>query len=225
MRPKRQTLPPKNSSFNPRTHAGCDATLHQAASLSTEFQSTHPRGVRRTECDISSRRRRFNPRTHAGCDPNNNNQNEKSKVSIHAPTRGATGEWLCQRRGTAVSIHAPTRGATFINNRTLTTLLGFNPRTHAGCDLRRLAVMAKVSAFQSTHPRGVRRSVSVNCLCKSCFNPRTHAGCDVKPLAAVGRVDVSIHAPTRGATSPPYRKRARTRCFNPRTHAGCDTQI
>ena len=54
--------------FNPRTHEGCDA-LHQqdATSLSS-----------------------FNPRTHEGCDPIKTTRCVGFKVSIHAPTRGAT---------------------------------------------------------------------------------------------------------------------------------------
>ena len=78
----------------------------------------------------------FNPRTHTGCDilfpvadiivgP----------VSIHAPTRGATGSCRKSRFRRAVSIHAPTRGATVqlgYNNKWNDWC--FNPRTHTGCD-------------------------------------------------------------------------------------------
>jgi len=35
---------------------------------------------------------------------------------------------------TGVSIHAPTRGATENDNDMLVQFVGFNPRTHAGCD-------------------------------------------------------------------------------------------
>ena len=36
------------------------------------------------------------------------------KISIHAPTRGATALCCCQGLVSNISIHAPTRGATFI---------------------------------------------------------------------------------------------------------------
>ncbi|MDN5330235.1 MAG: hypothetical protein PWP35_2022 [Bacteroidales bacterium] len=144
------------------------------------------------------------------------------KVSIHAPTRGATQFQKIQflfysfqsthPRGVRqelaravlaykiVSIHAPTRGATC-----------------CGCP--------RFSNYQS-------------------FNPRTHAGCDAALYAAGHPGIVSIHAPTRGATKldigeaevgefqsthprgvrpPEWRTpRSYSLCFNPRTHAGCD---
>ena len=35
--------------------------------------------------------------------------------------------------------------------------IGFNPRTHMGCDLRLTLAILRRSVFQSTHPHGVRR--------------------------------------------------------------------
>ena len=37
------------------------------------------------------------------------------KISIHAPTRGATTERILLLRRLAISIHAPTRGATIVS--------------------------------------------------------------------------------------------------------------
>ena len=54
----------------------------------------------------------FNPRTHTGCD------NLKSIF----------------RKIDKVSIHAPTRGATFRVIPDTTKIQSFNPRTHTGCD-------------------------------------------------------------------------------------------
>ena len=79
-------------------------------------------------------------------------------VSIHAPTRGATYQGVCLTAVKSVSIHAPTRGA---------TRLAKNLRTYK-------------TSFQSTHPHGVRLQGNGN------FD---------------FEVRVSIHAPTRGATS------------------------
>ena len=94
---------------------------------------------------------------------------------------------------------------------------------HAGCDALFYSFQARWSAFQSTHPRGVRlgetqfsRRVSYDfnprtregCdgrrsrrpSFRSHFNPRTREGCD----AGIGDVNelkaISIHAPARGAT-------------------------
>ena len=122
-------------SFNPRTHEGCDI-IHLLLSANVlRFQSTHPRGVRlplftkpllsiirfnpRTHegCDLAWLSGKhmtvsFNPRTHEGCDDFFFAFCYRTAVSIHAPTRGATGrrDWLPY--SPTVSIHAPTRGAT-----------------------------------------------------------------------------------------------------------------
>ena len=76
-------------------------------------------------------------------------------VSIHAPTRGATARLLCPRITGAVSIHAPTRGAT-----TVCQFIGL------------------LDKFQSTHPRGVRLEDVKHINGYISFNPRTHEGCD-----------------------------------------------
>ena len=55
------------------------------------FQSTHPRGVRPVADGLLTL---------------------KDVVSIHAPTRGATKEYVNMLVEDIVSIHAPTRGAT-----------------------------------------------------------------------------------------------------------------
>ena len=54
----------------------------------------------------------------------------------------------------AVSIHAPTRGAIFFSSCEI-SLIGFNSRTHAGCDVDGENYRL-VPVFQFTHPRGVR---------------------------------------------------------------------
>jgi len=104
--------------------------------LSKTFQSTRPRGARRSLAAIFQLR---------------------LPVSIHAPTRGATSAWAPQIKILRVSIHAPTRGATVSclyddgpgpfqstrprgarrdgDDRGLLRT-GFNPRAHAGRDLK-----------------------------------------------------------------------------------------
>jgi len=123
-----------HSSFNPRTHVGCDvvfgnvvrivgvsihaptwgATQHLLNIFKTIlwFQSTHPRGVRPTEPRSIMPSRCFNPRTHVGCDWELFYGGSEDPVSIHAPTWGATQQVQADR---------------------------------------------KEYEFQSTHPRGVRR--------------------------------------------------------------------
>ncbi len=123
-----------------------------------EFQSTHPHGVRRFHSLLELK---------------------EFRVSIHAPTRGATFRFFHKIIWRFVSIHAPTRGATQQTIR-----------------INRLS-----KEFQSTHPHGVRPNPHELLKFQIGFNPRTHTGCDV-PFCAYGRsANVSIHAPTRGATS------------------------
>ena len=141
-------------------------------------------------------------------------------VSIHTPTQGVTESfnwWGCI---CDVSIHTPTQGVTMVNGAAYhngqfqsthprrvwhrgkssrTGVYGFNPHTHAGCD-----ITADVDAdglyvsihtptqgvtpmklphcarrkFQSTHPRRVWLPKLAIGISSSSFNPHTHAGCD-----------------------------------------------
>ena len=99
-----------------------------------------------------------------------------------------------------VSIHAPTRGATALWGRGGVLVESFNPRAHAGRDMirrvrayiksrfqstrprgARLADMgAKLAGvgFQSTRPRGARHYLDKLLETQQCFNPRAHAGRD-----------------------------------------------
>ena len=123
------------SSFNPRTHEGCDA-FHILPSLRLLcFNPRTHEGCDNTMHIRCNTIKRFNPRTHEGCDYPYSSLLISSKVSIHAPTRGATKEFMPDGKRTKsfqsthprgvrlqplkrkktkprVSIHAPTRGAT-----------------------------------------------------------------------------------------------------------------
>ena len=55
----------------------------------------------------------------------------------------------------------------------------FNPRTREGCDIICSFLPSTITAFQSTHPRGVRRQWFYPVVPgASGFNPRTREGCD-----------------------------------------------
>ena len=121
------------SCFNSRAHAGRDALLADFPNqlvvsihaptrgatpvggllpLAAEFQFTRPRGARPSPPGSAPKATCFNSRAHAGRDPSRVKCRHFSQVSIHAPTRGATGLVDAQRIRQPVSIHAPTRGAT-----------------------------------------------------------------------------------------------------------------
>ncbi len=97
--------------FNPRPHEGSDRAW-LVLQREMEFQSTPPRGERLAIfCQII----------------------KLFYVSIHAPTRGATGIPLIVFGWMVVSIHAPTRGATPRRTQSI-SMSGFNPRPHEGSD-------------------------------------------------------------------------------------------
>ena len=149
-----------------------------AAGKIVQFQSTHPRGVRPKGAKARYALMDFNPRTHVGCDAITVIFERDFLISIHAPTWGATVHSLLVVRLPGISIHAPTWGATGV-----------------------IDLLKRLEAFQSTHPRGVRRG---------------NDGWD-------SEIDgISIHAPTWGATRPSCSPCRRSAYFNPRTHVGCD---
>ena len=79
-------------------------------------------------------------------------------ISIHAPARGATAEFVdLMTDMEGISIHAPARGATILFSITPTPLKNFNPRSREGSDVDAEAYLVKVLSFQSTLPRGERR--------------------------------------------------------------------
>ena len=145
-------------------------------------------------------------------------------VSIHTPTQGVTFRTSSFNHFATVSIHTPTQGVTHDLCCALIRLAGFNPHTHAGCDLIVPFFQERIPAFQSTHPRRVwphRSFLSRKDTCVSihtptqgvtpsswkvfsfeqCFNPHTHAGCDSILIAFGEDNAVSIHTPTQGVTS------------------------
>ena len=158
-----------------------------------------------------------------GCDVSNRFFFRQCRVSIHAPTWGATlslrnAEYFTQFQSThphgvrlsfyflnlhssSVSIHAPTWGATTSRRKGSRTLLGFNPRTHMGCDKMCALNMMIHGMFQSTHPHGVRLKICTATILPSMFqSTHPHGVRLTKTIFCICSIAVSIHAPTWGAT-------------------------
>ena len=77
------------------------------------FQSTHLREVRRATYPFYCwRPQHFNPRTYVRCDATSDFLRQAARISIHAPTWGATTSQGTTKGEYAISIHAPTWGAT-----------------------------------------------------------------------------------------------------------------
>ena len=164
------------------------------------FQSTHPHGVRLLCQSKPSNAVCFNPRTHTGCDVVANTAINSSMVSIHAPTRGATGiacashvkEFLFQSTHPHGVRHGilGSRGdcrlfqSTHPHGVRLQSIeLVLSPMrfqsTHPH-GVRPFTAQSRffTFAFQSTHPHGVRHHLPLLPTALLCFNPRTHTGCD-----------------------------------------------
>ena len=200
-------LSSQSSCFNPRPRAGGDLSVWQPSS------TTYCRG--------------FNPRPRAGGDRNHvplavivlelfqsappcGGRHggviifADMAVSIRAPVRGATCNYLCNCiQLSVVSIRAPVRGAT-CNTKSIPNRQSecFNPRPRAGGDMvgqarrrrkRRVSIRAPVRGatirsamvpgndlFQSAPPCGGRPAAAGWLLTLIlCFNPRPRAGGDV----------------------------------------------
>ena len=160
-------------------------------------------------------------------------------VSIHAPTRGATG-FRAKGYFNRWSFNPRTHtGCDDIVPLQARPQDGFNPRTHTGCDAL-IREFRDCTLFVSIHAptrgatnfgvykfmgkvvsihaptRGATGSAAATwCVCL-CFNPRTHTGCDIVIYFLISKQGVSIHAPTRGATYLPLRY---IRCSNVSIHA------
>ena len=146
------------------------------------------------------------------------------KVSIHAPTRGATSQsetHLEVFEFQSTHPHGVRPMRTTIQTMRIrfqsthphgvrlnpdqqhrNTRICFNPRTHTGCDTQGCTNAMPPFLFQSTHPHGVRRPKTWSIITYNSFNPRTHTGCDHGAELPSPAYEVSIHAPTRGATLP-----------------------
>ena len=144
--------------FNPRTRVGCDRPNERPQIKRRQFQSTHPRGVRREAAvgDVDG-----------------------PLVSIHAPAWGATS--YRQRPTTPLASFQSThpRGVRRDVLGEVAGQHGFQSTHPRGVRHHRLLHRVRHAVFQSTHPRGVRPpSPACSCSVPVCFNPRTRVGCD-----------------------------------------------
>ena len=148
------------------------------------FQSTRPQGARPDRFTLAQLNALcFNPRAHKGRDMRSALTGRRSIEFQSTRPQGARLERMLVEKGLtlSVSIHAPTRGATGNRLRLHLRRRGFNPRAHKGRDLtesrtptlpRRVSIHAPTRGatalnhdweqsywlFQSTRPQGARRS-------------------------------------------------------------------
>ena len=190
------------SHFNPRSREGSDQGRAGAEIHWRGFQSTLPRGERHIGIHFPAHLVRISIHAPArgatgavkscGC---------LKKISIHAPARGATIFDLVSHTGAPISIHAPARGATKIfqyyqADRKISIHAPARGATGYQCSVYFIRF-----SFQSTLPRGERRSMQWRkSPCRN-FNPRSREGSD------------RYHP----------QKNCRFLDFNPRSREGSDT--
>jgi len=159
---------------------GARRTIPLAMVLISSFQSTRPRGARPTlVAAVLASFSGFNPRARVGRDPYTATYSRNGAEFQSTRPRGARHFWL--KFGclvSVVSIHAPAWGATPpMVQVALTTL--FQSTRPRGARPRTSCISALMLTFQSTRPRGAR------------LGRRSVLGY---------RYQVSIHAPAWGAT-------------------------
>ena len=124
------------TSFNPRTHMGCDFRIFTNNWFCIKFQSTHPHGVRQEFPEARRAGEGFNPRTHMGCD---------SQRLHHRKQR------FCFNPRTHMGCDK------FIDNSELHPIMFQSTHPH-GVRHRKRKQDEEIQEFQSTHPHGVRHS-------------------------------------------------------------------
>ncbi len=100
----------------------------------------------------------------------------------------------------------------------------FNPRSREGSDLVVDPNIVTATKFQSTLPRGERRSYKLRNTRSICnFNPRSREGSD---YTSVGKCDgiADFNPRSREGSDITSTTKCRSRCyFNPRSREGSDT--
>jgi len=149
--------------------------------------------------------------------------------------------------GYRISIHAPTRGATQTHNSRLTITRYFNPRSHTGSDFGAVFRVGADDGFQSTLPHGERRDCLLNRRLHNDFNPRSHTGSDKQQQRQEPQrqafQSTLPHGERRGGARPAAAQRSfqstlphgerpqkmgdlsKAIDFNPRSHTGSDGNL
>ena len=99
--------------FNPRSHKGSDGDSYSICQYNQRFQSTLPQGERQWKpLEIWMEKKISIHAPTRGATSGSVELRNPHWISIHAPTRGATARKAEEGAASLISIHAPTRGAT-----------------------------------------------------------------------------------------------------------------
>ena len=173
--------------------------------IATIFQSTRPRGARRSlpwNCCGTSVISIHAPAW--GATRKFVGLSGVADISIHAPAWGATSNRRTSSPYAAISIHAPAWGATW-PPWDCGRCPGFQSTRPRGARLSRSGDGRSFCRFQSTRPRGARRAAHHRQAGRSLISIHAPAWGATRHNAFCRRlVSISIHAPAWGATVPVY---------------------
>ena len=193
--------------------------------LSDNFQSTLLQEERPFWYERRKSTWSFNPRSYKRSDHITLQFRDKTILSIHAPTRGATKLYELKTQIWNLSIHAPTRGATWQHSTLLplqdfqSTLLqeerphakaqpdsakAFNPRSYKRSDISICILIHATLIFQSTllQEERLHTDNTYRCIILLSIHAPTR-GATKRCPCEYAVFWLSIHAPTRGATKYP----------------------
>ncbi len=183
-----------------RPHGARHVLIARRYTFST-FQSTRPHGARPGLVRSSACRNKcFNPRAHTGRDLVRIVADLLRRVSIHAPTRGATSTEIATKTSRQFQSTRPHGARHGRKGKFKVVKRGFNPRAHTGRDFLRFCKPVRIGCFNPRAHTGRDCCKQPRMLRPYCFNPRAHTGRDFCAFASLSASVVSIHAPTRGAT-------------------------
>ena len=185
----------------------------------------NPRSREGSDCCCGARRAcaaHFNPRSREGSDLRHNSHAVISRISIHAPAKGATRvprradsfvpisihapvKGATQPRCNAVltcgiSIHAPAKGATHSEDVKRDIHENFNPRSREGSDESSNRSTNCADNFNPHSREGSDAVLTLEDFGLEDFNPRSREGNDDERGRGAATDPISIHAPAKGAT-------------------------
>ena len=202
---------------------GCDKISALRSAIALQFQSTHPHGVRQTSRGLDFVELGFQSTHPHGVRRRNLFEiSSLTKVSIHAPTWGATiivTHTLMVFRFQSTHPHGVRLTSCIFTD---TPCLCFNPRTHMGCDYLTHRLVKVITCFNPRTHMGCDLFRSIRKRYVRSFNPRTHMGCDLlRSKVLFDKLTFQSTHP-HGVRHAPIPAILPTNCFNPRTHMGCD---
>ena len=201
---------------------GATETSHQSMTC-PQFQSTLPQGERPQACWGVGQHNDFNPRSHKGSDIWNIQISEGTRISIHAPTRGATVRtWQKQRNRQTFQSTLPQGERRWII--TFCCDYGyFNPRSHKGSDKMMEKGVEDQQNFNPRSHKGSDMGQGSGLHRRTNFNPRSHKGSDRHPFNNCNRYDIFQSTLPQGERLlSPSPGRSKLWNFNPRSHKGSD---